>query len=469
MILEVREVARLFKFESLWLSRADCEKVVADSWNGGLGEAIHQRIALVASGLSRWAASTFGNIKKKVKETEKQLKEAQSTLPDARTFERCNVLSMKLDELHRMEESYWHARGRANELRDGDKNTKYFHHKASQRRKRNRIRGLMDTENRWQSDDNSIGEIIQEYFGNLFKCGTPTGFDVAMAGLSSCVTEDMNRVLDAAPTGEEVRFSLFQMHPNKAPGPDGMHALFFQKFWHVIGQDVITFVQNWWEGNIDLAEINKTCIVLIPKCAEPKCMGDFHPISLCNVFYKVVSKVMANKLKQFLGSIISLQQSAFVPRRLITDNALVAFEVFHAMKKRTEGTEGSIALKLDMSKAYDRVEWSFLLQVMGRMGFSIAWRKRIMDLLESTSFTFKINGRIDGLLVPSRGLRQGDPISPYLFLLCADAFSTLIDKAARENVIHGVTVCRGPPRVSHLRGRQYSFRKSYVARMLKSC
>lgn len=159
---------------------------------------------------------------------------------------------------------------------------------------------------------------------------------------------------------------------------------------------------------------------------------------------------MANKLKPFLDSIISINQSAFVPKRLITDNALVAFEIFHAMKRRGEGKDGTIALKLDMSKAYDRVEWSFLERVMFRMGFSDNWVRRIMDCLSSVSFSFKINGQISGSVHPTRGLRQGDPISPYLFLLCADAFSTLLSKAARENSIHGARICRGAPRVSHL-------------------
>ena len=124
--------------------------------------------------------------------------------------------------------------------------------------------------------------------------------------------------------------------------------------------------------------------------------------------------------------------------------------MFHAMKKRNESAEGSIALKLDMSKAYDRVELGFLECVMGRLGFSASWIQRIMGCLSSTFFSFKINGRIEGSLTPSRGLRQGDPISPYLFLLCADAFSMLIDKAAREHLIQGVRICRGSPRVSHL-------------------
>ncbi|XP_021760199.1 uncharacterized protein LOC110725026 [Chenopodium quinoa] len=159
---------------------------------------------------------------------------------------------------------------------------------------------------------------------------------------------------------------------------------------------------------------------------------------------------MSSKLKPFLENIISIDQSAFVPKRLITDNALVTFEIFHAMKRRGEGKDGTIALKLDMRKAYDRVEWSFKERVMMKMGFYDGWVRRILECLSSVSFAFKINGKISGSVVPSWGLCRGDLISPYLFLIVADAFSTLLSKAASDRLIHGARICRGAPRVSHL-------------------
>lgn len=110
----------------------------------------------------------------------------------------------------------------------------------------------------------------------------------------------------------------------------------------------------------NLEDVNKTCAVLIPKCDNPKRITEFRPISCCNVLYKI----RANKLKPFLGNIISINQSAFVPKRLITDNVLVSFDIFHAMKRRGEGKDGSVALKLDIKKAYDRVEWCFLERVV---------------------------------------------------------------------------------------------------------
>ena len=164
------------------------------------------------------------------------------------------------------------------------------------------------------------------------------------------------------------------MHPTKAPGPDGMPALFFQHYWHVIGKDVIHFVRQILNGNINSSLINKTFITLIPKNKTPTTPKDFRPISLCNVIFKIVSKVVVNRLKELLPSIIHGAQSAFVSGRMIPDNIVVAFEHFHYMKKRKRnGGKGYVALKLDISKAYDRIEWSFLEQMLISLGFHRDW------------------------------------------------------------------------------------------------
>ena len=132
--------------------------------------------------------------------------------------------------------------------------------------------------------------LISAYFSNLFATSSPTGFQDSLEGIERVVSNDMNTMLDCEPTAEEIRAALFQMHPNKAPGPDGMHALFVQKFWHIVGPDIIAFVKGWWRGDVDLSEVNNTCIVLIPKCDSPSHLTEFRPISCCNVFIKLCRK-----------------------------------------------------------------------------------------------------------------------------------------------------------------------------------
>ena len=141
----------------------------------------------------------------------------------------------------------------------------------------------------------------------------------------SKVTDDMQEFLSSEFTAEEVKAALFQMGPTKAPGPDGMNALFYQKFWHVVGNNVVLAVLDFLNNGNMLLDINHTNIVLIPKVKNPERMSEFRPISLCNVIYKIISKVLANRLKQVLLQIISPTQSAFVLGRLITDNVLVAY------------------------------------------------------------------------------------------------------------------------------------------------
>ena len=148
--------------------------------------------------------------------------------------------------------------------------------------------------------------------------------------------------------------------------------------------------------------------------------------------------------------IISPTQSAFVSGRLITNNVLVAYETLHTMHARKKGKKGTLALKLDINKAYDRVEWQFLQGIMEKMGFPTQWIERVMSCVITPSFSIFVNGKPYGMVHPSRGIRQGDPLSPYLFLLCAEGFTTLLAKAEFEGRIKGVSICRGAPRVTYL-------------------
>ena len=159
---------------------------------------------------------------------------------------------------------------------------------------------------------------------------------------------------------------------------------------------------------------------------------------------------MANRLKWVLEEVIDKAQSAFVPGRQIFDNALVAFEIVHSMKEKHTGKVGWMALKLDMSKAYDRVEWRYLEGMMRTMGFPEKFILLIMKCVSSVAYSIMINGKKCGHIKPSKGISQGDPLSPYLFLLCAEGLSTLLKKALKDKEIQGVAAARNGPKITHL-------------------
>jgi hypothetical protein len=188
----------------------------------------------------------------------------------------------------------------------------------------------------------------------------------------------MNEKLCADFTEKEIGDALFQIGPLKAPGPDGFPARFFQRNWGVLKEEIISAVKEFFKSGVMPEGINETAIVLIPKVDEPEMISQFRPIRLCNVIYKVLSKCLVNRLRPLLDDIISEAQSAFVPGRLITDNALLAFECMHYIQQEQNPGKSFRAYKLDLSKAYDRVDWVFLEQMMIKLGFSHCWVRWIM-------------------------------------------------------------------------------------------
>ena len=171
-------------------------------------------------------------------------------------------------------------------------------------------------------------------------------------------------------------------------------------------------------------------------------MNHFRPITLCNVIYKIISKLLVNHLKPFMDSLITPFQNAFIKGRNISDNILLAHEIFYFLRKRKRRKKFYGALKIDMTKAYDRVDWKFLKAVLISMNFSQNWVKWILQSVTTVQYTLLVNGSLSQTFKPKKGLRQGDPLSPYLFLLCANVLSLALIQAEQHKKIQGIRVGR---------------------------
>lgn len=178
-------------------------------------------------------------------------------------------------------------------------------------------------------------------------------------------------------------------------------------------------------------------------------MVDYRPIALCTVFYKIISKLLSRRLQPILQVIILENQSTFVPKRAITDNVLITHETLHYLKTSKVEKNCYMAVKTDMSKAYNRIEWGFIKTVMEVMGFHQKWINWIMQCITSVSYSFLLNGSAQGTMTPQRGIRQGDPLSPYLFILCSEVLSGLCAKAQNRGIQPRIRVAEGSPRVNH--------------------
>ncbi|KAM2748866.1 hypothetical protein EV2_027836 [Malus domestica] len=260
----------------------------------------------------------------------------------------------------------------------------------------------------------------------------------------------MNEALSSRVSTDEVKIAAMQMGGLKAPGPDGFPGIFYQAHWDILAADVNEIIGAMMHMHVDPRRINATYLMLIPKVQNPVSISQFRPISLCNYSYKILSKVLANRLKQFMPALISPTQNAFVAGRLIQDNIGIAHELFHFLKSRKARHKFELCVKLDMHKAYDKVEWDFLLVVMEKMGFDSTWRTLILGCISTVNFAILLNGHPGQKFVPSRGLRQGDPLSPYLFLLVSEVLSFLIQKGYERQHINGIQMSSSGPTISYI-------------------
>ena len=266
----------------------------------------------------------------------------------------------------------------------------------------------------------SIEEVIRTAL--MFPCFVDEGGNIDL----------MKEVLE-----EELKEVLGSFQKDKIPGPDGWTIEFFLDLFEILGRDLLQVVEDSRSAGWIPASFNTTFIALIPNSNNATSLNDFRPISLCNCIYNIISKVIAQRLKAILSAQVSAEQFGFLEGRQIHEAIGVAQEGLHSLKTRS--LKGAI-LKIDLSKAYDRVSWLYIRFLLTHLGFGISFIRWIMSCITTVSFSVLINGAASPFFHAERGLRQGCPLSPLLFLLVAEGLSRAIRVARDEGRFSGIKV-----------------------------
>jgi exonuclease III len=448
-----------FRFEKFWLTHPNFQQLAQDWWDQAeISHGTHmykfqQRLKNFKTLLKRWNKNTFGDIFLRKRETETQLENLQRTfIAGERTPSLAQEEEKLLEELktcREQEEVLWRQKSRVQWLKEGERNTKFFHKAMTHRRYINRISQLEDDQGTPIKDHDQIADALNSFYQDLLT-ETNTNREEAIEKVTRhiprIINTDHNSALLRPITQTEVDHAVENMPPGKAPGPDGFTTDFFHHCWDMVKEEVWQVVEESRTSGQVLPALNATFITLIPKEERVTHPKQFRPISLCNVIYKIITKVIANRLKPILPLIISKEQSGYVEGRQIMDSVILANEVVHSLK--TSNTPGML-IKLDLSKAFDRLSWQYMRAVLDSFGFSKEWVDWILALTSSPFFSILVNGSPSRPFPSSRGIRQGDPLSPFLFVIMAEGLGRYLKAAVSDGSLSGIPLHNLHPAPSH--------------------
>ncbi|GJS64070.1 RNA-directed DNA polymerase, eukaryota [Tanacetum coccineum] len=359
---------------------------------------------------------------------------------------------------------------------EGDENSGFFHGIINSNRNRSRINGL-NIHGSWTRDPTALKSHIFQVYSSKFKedvISRPTFSSDNFKKLSS----DDLLILDYPISDQEIKDyvargrvqkqkrgrgrgrgnanvpkykirikdAVWDCGSEKAPGPDGFTFKFYKSQWDTIAPDVIAYIREFEMTSFLPRGCNSSFIALVPKVEDPLVINDFRPISLIGSQYKILAKILANRLAMVIPSVVSEAQTAFIKGRQIIDGPLMVDEIISWAKVYKKKL---FMLKVDFEKAFDTLSWSFLDSIMAQMGFTSKWRQWIFACLNSGYASVLVNGFPTLEFKIERGLRQGDPLSPLLFILAIEALNVVIIEAKNRSLFRGVEVGKDRINVSH--------------------
>ncbi|GAU43826.1 hypothetical protein TSUD_399190 [Trifolium subterraneum] len=396
------KVPRQFKFESAWIIEDSYFDMLHKTWNHN--DIMEKNLFHLQDLIKTWKEATIDQVIYKKKEIMARLNGIQRSLHRGSNGGAFTRLEKKLqDELRvivNKEELMWFQRSRAKWLTDGDRDTRYYHIKTISRRRKNNIVMLKDEQGQWVEDIQQLQSLVNDFYKQLFALNNRCNWSQTSITFPHLDAEVI-RNLAGPVQDQEIKYAMFSMSPWKAPGPDGFPAGFYQKSWGTVGNNVCDYVRRVWNNPSEIAAVNKTDICLIPKVDHPDRVSQFRPISLCNSIYKVISKVVVERLKGHMSNLVSPFQTGFVPGRNIHENIIVAKEMVHNMN-RMKGKKGFFAIKVDLSKSYDKLSWEFIWRILTEIKLPNCLLNVIMHSVTSVETNVKWNGARADYFRPQR-------------------------------------------------------------------
>lgn len=326
----------------------------------------------------------------------------------------------------------------------GDENSKYFHNILNANLSSSRLHGLV-VNGVWESNPSLLKEIAFDFFEERFREPVSVRPKMLLANITR-LSEVEARSLVAPFTLVEIKEAVWDCNGDRAPGPDGFNFKFLKRFWNCLQHDFVRLFDEFFNSDSFSFGCMSSFIALIPKAKDPVSLNEFRPISLIGCVNKVISKVMVGRLKNVIGGLISEEQSAFIANRSILDGPLILNEVLswlNKLKKR------GMIFKVDIEKAYDSLNWGFLDSVMEQMNFPDRWRKWVSAILSASRASVLVNGSPTREFKCFRGLRQGDPLSPFLFVIAMEALTSMMKQALDKGLFHGLKCGSDGPLLSH--------------------
>lgn len=367
-----------FRFLNCWLSHPSYLNVIKKAWNSSENLPIPEKLKLVRTSLKKWNQTEFGIIDSKIAEYEDVIQcldnLAQTKQLDEKELNERRNAQIELWEWLKRKESFWAQKFRAQWLKEGDKNTRFFHTIATIRKRKNSIVSI--TQNGHSlNEPTDIQKAASQFFKETFT--EPHKNRPIFTNLNfSRLSQNQASTLITPFSDLEIDEVVASCASDKAPGPDGFNFRFIKNAWDIIKLDVYKIVKEFWSSSTLPRGSNIAFIALIPKNDAPQDFKDYRPISMVGSLYKIIAKLLARRLQSVIGSLISPFQSSFVKNRQILDGALIASELIESCKKRKTPTA---ILKLDFHKAFDSVSWNFLEWCLSQMGFPPSVEK--MDYL----------------------------------------------------------------------------------------